>query len=158
MTFDEETESNTEKEDSNWVYAENSQEKEDLTEATSKEQEGENTQTESGPLLSLVSPDLKSEAKSLSVNVSWLKNRVTTLRDLKKAGPSIYASLSLLCELRVKENSYINKVKETKLALQVCVTSITQFQESINRLQVELTSHQEASSDLQAQLEGVIVE
>ena len=41
MTFNEETESNTEREDSNRVYTENPQEKEDLTEATSKEQEGE---------------------------------------------------------------------------------------------------------------------
>ena len=37
MTSNEETESNTEKEDSN------AQEKEDLTKATSKEQEGEST-------------------------------------------------------------------------------------------------------------------
>ena len=41
------------------MYAENPQEKEDLTQATSKEQEGESTQTEYDPLLSLVSPDLK---------------------------------------------------------------------------------------------------
>ena len=34
-------------------------------------------------------------------------------------------------------------------------TLITQLQESIKRLQVELTSKQEASSILQAQLEGV---
>ena len=40
--------------------------------------------------------------------------------------------------------------------LQVHVTSITQLQESIKRRQVELTSQQEASSALQAQLEGVI--
>ena len=43
MTSNEETEFNTEKEDSNRVYTENAQEKEDLTEATSKEQEGEST-------------------------------------------------------------------------------------------------------------------
>ena len=43
MTSNEETKFNTEKEDSNRVYTENAQEKEDLTEATSKEQEGEST-------------------------------------------------------------------------------------------------------------------
>ena len=59
MTSNEETKSNTEREDSNRVYVENPQEKEDLTEATSKEQEGESTQIESNPLLSLVSLDLR---------------------------------------------------------------------------------------------------
>ena len=147
-----------------------------MIEAISKEHEGESTQTESDPLLSLVSPNLRatysqlfskypetmrdtskwtlslrgfllqqigsiiyqlqlkgkedclallldnflsilSEAKSLSVNVGWLKSRVTALRDLKKAGPSVHASLSLLRELRVKENSCINKAKETESAL-----------------------------------------
>ena len=43
MTSNKETEFNTEKEDSNRVYTENAQEKEDLTEATSKEHEGEST-------------------------------------------------------------------------------------------------------------------
>ena len=57
MTSNEEIESNTKKEDSNQVYPENPQEKEDLTEATSKEQEGESAQTKSDPLLSLVSPN-----------------------------------------------------------------------------------------------------
>ena len=147
-----------------------------MIEATSKEHEGESTQTESDPLLSLVSPNLRatysqlfskypetmrdtskwtlslrgfllqqigsiiyqlqlkgkedclallldnfisilSEAESLSVNVGWLKSRVTALRDLKKAGPSVHASLSSLHELRVKENSCINKAKETESAL-----------------------------------------
>ena len=60
-----------------------------------------------------------SEAEDLSVNVSWLKSRVTALRDLKKAGPSVHASLSSLCELRAKESSSINKAKEIELALEV---------------------------------------
>nr|POE89670.1 hypothetical protein CFP56_38058 [Quercus suber] len=153
MTSNEEIESNTEKGDLNQVYVENPQEKEDLTKATSKEQEGESTLTKSDPLLSLVSPNLRptcslllskhpenmrdtskwnlslrgfllhqigsiisqlqskdkedylalpldnflytlSEAKSLSVNVGWLKNHVTALRDLKKVGPSVHTSLS----------------------------------------------------------------
>ena len=51
MTSNEETESNTEREDSNRVYAKNPQEKEDLIEATSKEQESESTQTKFDPLL-----------------------------------------------------------------------------------------------------------
>ena len=147
-----------------------------MIEATSKEHEGESTQTESDPLLSLVSPNLRatysqlfskypetmrdtskwtlslrgfllqqigsiiyqlqlkgkedclallldnflsilSEAESLSVNVGWLKSRVTASRDLKKAGPFVHASLSSLRELRVKENSCINKAKETESAL-----------------------------------------
>ena len=91
-----------------------------------------------------------SEAESLSVNVDRLKSRVTALRDLKKTGPSVHSSLSSLHELRIKENSCINKGKEAELALQVHVTSITQFQESIKRLQVELASKQEASSTFQA--------
>jgi len=40
----------------------------------------------------------------------------------------------------------------------VRVTSITQLQESIKRLQVELTSQQEVSSALQFQIEGFIAE
>ena len=59
MTSNEETLSKTEREDSNLVYSENPQKKEDLTEATSKEQESESTQTESDPLLLLVTPDLR---------------------------------------------------------------------------------------------------
>ena len=158
------------------MYAKNPQEKEDLTEAASKEQEGESTLIESDPLLSLVSPNLRatcflllskhpetmrdtskwtlllkgfllqqigsiisqpqskdkkdfltlpldnflstlSEAKSLSVNVSWLKSHVTALKDLKKAGPFVHTSLSSLHELKAKENSCINKAKEAELAL-----------------------------------------
>jgi len=41
----EETESNIERGDSNKMFAENSQEKEHIIEATSKEQKGESTQT-----------------------------------------------------------------------------------------------------------------
>ena len=73
-------------------------------------------------------------------------------------GPSIHASLSSLCEFRVNETLCINKVKEAELTLQVRVTSITQLQESIKRLQVELTPQQEASSTLQTQIEGVTAE
>ena len=217
MTSDEKTESNAERGDSNRVYAENPQKKEDFAEATSKDQEGESTHTDFDPLFSLLSPDLRatcsqllskypetmkdtnkwtlslrgfllgqigfvvsqlqskgkencldlpldeflstlSEAEGLSVNVGWLKSRVTALRDLKKAGPSVHASLSSLCELRAKESSCINKAKETESALEVYGTSITQLQESINRLKVELTSKQEVNSALQAQLEGVTAE
>jgi len=43
MTSDEETLSKTEREDSNLVYSKNPQKKEDLTEATSKEQVSEST-------------------------------------------------------------------------------------------------------------------
>ena len=66
-----------------------------------------------------------SEAEGLSVNVGWLKSHVIALRDLKKAGPFIHASLSSLRELRAKESSCINKVKETESALGVHDTSIT---------------------------------
>ncbi|KAL4599353.1 hypothetical protein ACB092_11G120600 [Castanea dentata] len=210
MTSNKETESNAKRGYSNGVYAENPQEKEDFAEATSKDQEGESTQTDSDPLFSLLSPDLRatcsqllskypetmkdankwtlslrgfllgqigfvvsqlqskgkenclalplddflstlSEVEGLSVNVGWLKSRVTVLRDLKRAGPSIHASLSSLRELRAKESSCINKVKETVSALEVHGTSIAQ-------LQVELASKQEVSSALQAQLEDVTVE
>ena len=78
------------------------------------------------------------------------------MRDLKKAGPSVHTSLSLLHELKVKENLCIDKVKEAELVLHVCTASITQ--QSIKRLQVELSSQQEASSALRTQIEGVIAE
>ena len=217
MTFDEETEFNAKREDSSWVYAKNPQEKEELVEATSKDQESESTLTESNPLLLLISlylgatcsqllskyPEtmkdtrkwtlslrgflLKqigfvisqlqsqgkedclalplddflstlSEAEGLIVNIGWLKSHVTALRDLKKAGPSVHASLSSLRELRVKENSCINKAKEIGSALEVHSASITQLQDFIKKIQVELTSQQEASSVLQTQLEGVTTE
>ena len=60
------------------MYAENPQEKEDLTQATSKEQEGESTQTEYDPLLSLVSPDLKAICSQL------LSKYLETMRDTSK--------------------------------------------------------------------------
>ena len=41
------------------MYVKNPQEKEDLTEVASKEQEGKSTQIESNPFLSLVSPNLR---------------------------------------------------------------------------------------------------
>ncbi|XP_050259854.1 uncharacterized protein LOC126704910 [Quercus robur] len=59
MTFDEEIESNVEMGDSNRAYAKNSQDKEDLKEATSKDQESESTKTNFDPLLSLLYLDLK---------------------------------------------------------------------------------------------------
>ena len=99
-----------------------------------------------------------SEAESLSVNAGWLNNHVITLRDLKKVGPSVHTSLSSLRELRAKENSCIDEAKEAESSLQVHAASITQLQESINRLQVEITFQQEASSTLQTQLEGVTAE
>ena len=60
------------------MYAENPQEKEDLTQATSKEQEGESTQTEYDPLLSLVSLDLKAICSQL------LSKYLETMRDTSK--------------------------------------------------------------------------
>ena len=55
MASNEETESNAERGDSNRVYAKNPQEKEDLAEATSKDQENESTQIESDLLFLLIS-------------------------------------------------------------------------------------------------------
>ena len=78
MTSNEETECNTEKEDSNQVYTENAQEKEDLTEATSKEQEGESTQTKSNPLLLMVSPNLRATCSLL------LSKYLETMKDTNK--------------------------------------------------------------------------
>ena len=65
MTSNEEIESNAKREDSNRVYVENPQEKEDLAEATSKDQESESTQIESDPLLPLISPDLRATILNL---------------------------------------------------------------------------------------------
>ena len=78
MTSNEETKSNTEKGDSNQVYAENLQEKEDLTKATSKEQEGESTLIESDPLLSLVSPNLRATF-SLFLSITDIKIYTTNI-------------------------------------------------------------------------------
>lgn len=58
VTFDEETKSNAEKGEPSRVYLENPQEKEDFTEATSKDPESEGTQI-FNPLLSLLSPNLR---------------------------------------------------------------------------------------------------
>ena len=63
--------------------------------------------------------------ESIGFNVKWLNSHVIALRGLKRAGPSIHASLSLLQELRVKRTSCINKAKETKLAIEPHSTSIT---------------------------------
>ena len=65
MTSNEKTRSNTEMEYLNRVYTENPQEKENLTEATSKGQKGESTQTEPNPLLSLASPNLRATCSLL---------------------------------------------------------------------------------------------
>ena len=78
MTSNEETKSNTEMGDSNRVYAKNPQEKEDLTEATSKEKEGETTLTEPNPLLSLISPNLRAICSLL------LLKYPETMRDTSK--------------------------------------------------------------------------
>ena len=78
MTFNEETESNSERGDSNQVYAENPQEKEDLTKATSKEQESESTLIKSDPLLSSVSPNLRATCSLL------LLKYPETIRDTNK--------------------------------------------------------------------------
>ena len=98
------------------------------------------------------------DAESTGFNVKWLKSSVIAFRDLKRARPSIHASLSLLQELRVKRTSCIKKAKETKSAIEAHNTSITHLQESITKLQKYLSSKQEASSTLQAQLKGIEVE
>ena len=78
MTFNEETESNSERGDSNQVYAENPQEKEDLTKATSKEQESESTLIKSDLVLSSVSPNLRATCSLL------LSKYPETIRDTSK--------------------------------------------------------------------------
>ena len=55
----EETESDAERGDSNQVYTNNSQKKEDFTEVTSKDQQSESTKADPNPLISLLSPPLK---------------------------------------------------------------------------------------------------
>ena len=78
MTFDEETEFNTKREDSSWVCAKNPQEKEDLVEATSKDQESESTLTESNPLLLLISLYLGATCSQL------LSKYPETMKDTRK--------------------------------------------------------------------------
>ena len=67
------------------------------------------------------------EVDGMGFNVEWLVSCVMTLIDLKKAGPSVHASLSLLQQLRIKRTLCINKVEETKLAIKTHITSITQL-------------------------------
>ena len=55
----EETEFDAERGNSNRVYTDNPQEKEDFTEVTSEDQESESTKAEPNPLISLLSPPLK---------------------------------------------------------------------------------------------------
>ena len=78
MTSNEETESNAKRGGFKLGYAENPQEKEDLTEATSKEQKGESTLTESDPFLSLVSHNLRTICSLL------LSKYPETIRDTSK--------------------------------------------------------------------------
>nr|POE52424.1 hypothetical protein CFP56_66182 [Quercus suber] len=61
----EETKSEAKKGDSNRVYTDNPQEKEDFTEVTSKDQERESTKVDSNPLISLLSPPLKAVCSKL---------------------------------------------------------------------------------------------
>ena len=78
MNSDEETESNAKRGDSNRVYAKNPQEKEDLAEATSKDQESESTQIESDLLFSLISPNLRATCSQL------LSKYPKTMKDINK--------------------------------------------------------------------------
>ena len=55
----EETESDTEMRDSNRMYTDNPQEKEDFIEVTFKDRESESTEVDPNPLFSLLSPPLK---------------------------------------------------------------------------------------------------
>ena len=71
MTSNEETESNTEKGDSNRVYAENPQEKEDLTEATSKEQEGEKHLNRARSIALIVFSQFEGNLFSIALKISW---------------------------------------------------------------------------------------
>ena len=59
VVFEEETKSDAERGDLNWVYTNNFQEKEDFTEVTSKDQESESTEADPNPLILLLSPALK---------------------------------------------------------------------------------------------------
>ena len=59
MVSEDEIESDAKKGDSNQVYTNNSQKKEDFTEVTSKDQESESTEADYNPLISLLSPPLK---------------------------------------------------------------------------------------------------
>jgi len=59
VVSEEEIESDAKRGDSNRVYTDNPQEKEDFTEVTSKDQENESTEADPNPLMSLLSPPLK---------------------------------------------------------------------------------------------------
>ena len=65
------------------------------------------------------------DAESMGFNVGWLKSHIIVFRDLKKAGPSIHASLTLFQQLRVKRIACINRAKETKSIVDLHNTLIT---------------------------------
>ena len=87
MTSTEEIGSNTKTEDSNWMFVENPQDKEDITEATSKEQDGESTQTNFDPLLSPISLDLRAICSQL------LSKYRETIKDTSKWNLSLRSFL-----------------------------------------------------------------
>ena len=60
------------------MYVENPQEKEDFTKVTSKDQESESTQTDSDPLFSSLSPDLRATCSQL------LSKYPETMQDINK--------------------------------------------------------------------------
>lgn len=87
--------------------------------------------------------------------VKWLMSLVSTLKDLRKVGPSTYASLSLVQQLKVKKASQAIKVEEARSAPKAHGVLVTRLQEFISKLQKDLTSKLEAGSILQAQLNGI---
>ena len=95
------------------------------------------------------------DAESMSFNVKWLVSHVIAFRDLNKVGPSTHAYFSLLQQLRVKRASCITKAEETKLAIKAHIILVTQLQESISKLEEDLSSKLEAGSTLDTQLKGV---
>ena len=91
------------------MYTENPQEKGDLTEATSKEQEGESTSTASDPVLSLVSPNLRVICSLL------LYKYPKTMKDTSKWTLSLKGFL--LQQFKSSISQLQSKVKKECLAL-----------------------------------------
>ena len=107
--------------------------------------------------IGFVVSQLQSKGKEDSLTLSF-DELLSTLGDVEGMSFNIEQLKSRVIALRAKRISCVNKAKETKSAIEVHNTLITLLQESMVKLQEDLSSVQEANSTLQTQLEGVTAE
>ena len=107
--------------------------------------------------IGFVVSQLQSKGKEDSLTLSF-DELLSTLGDVEGMSFNIEQLKSRVITLRAKRISCVNKAKETKSTIEVHNTLITLLQESMVKLQEDLSSVQEANSTLQTQLEGVTTE